>query len=405
MAGFPSRFWARLGGLAAAGVALAALAWPLAQQVEPTRLAADAPWLAVVVGRRVRGADGAAPAAHRPGPGDGDRRRLGGHDGGAGPAARRPVPRGDGGRPRDRVVVAPAGRGDAAAHVGGRAQAGRQHGGEPHLGRQRVAGPHAGVRGRAGPAERGLRRRGRRPWRRASRCSAWPCWWRTGRWPSSGPTSGRCWRPRRRGWCWWWAGWSPPWPPAPPRPPRGWPPRWWCWCSSGATRSGCTTSSSSSAPCSRVARDLPTRPDRASIERLLLDRARTFTHAGSATFEDRPPSGDSFGVPLEEGGTTRWLVVHDRSHGGETFRPAERETLRGVATLGAAGAAQRGPGRGPAPRCDPRPAHRAAVPARPAGPVGAGRRPRRPPRPLAGGRVRRPRRVQAGQRPAGPRGR
>ena len=82
-----------------------------------------------------------------------------------------------------------------------------------------------------------------------------------------------------------------------------------------------------------VARDLPSRPDRESIQRLLLDRARATTHAGSATLEDRPPTGDSFGVPLDEEATT-WLTVHDRSHAGEAFREGERETLRGLATLG-----------------------------------------------------------------------
>lgn len=82
-----------------------------------------------------------------------------------------------------------------------------------------------------------------------------------------------------------------------------------------------------------VARDLPTRPDRAGVERLLLDRAQAITHASWASLEDRAPTGTSFGVPLDDD-VPRWLVVHDRKHDGEAFRSGERETLRGLATLG-----------------------------------------------------------------------
>ena len=334
VAGFPSHFWTRLAGLAAAGVTLAVVAWPLAQRVEPARLAADAPWLAVVVAVAYAALT-VQPLLHT------DRGRATAID--AGSVVTMAA-----------LVLLPAGlflgamvaghavgwswhrRGEGMpllTSVGGRKLAGNMAVNLTSVASALLAHtlvcaavpglPNAVCAGVAVVVAEGVSLLGL-----AGLMSDRP---RT--------VVG----PHLRG-----AMASPsPWVvlvvgglvttvatrPAPAA----------AWLAAtvvvlvllGRHQVGMHDELEQQRALLAVARDLPTRPDRASIEQLLLDRARTFTHAGSATLEDGPPGGDSFGVPLEEGGTTRWLVVHDRSHGGETFRPAERETLRGVATLGA----------------------------------------------------------------------
>ena len=333
MAGFHSRYWVRLGGLAAAGVALAALAWPLAQQGEPTRLAADAPWLAVVVGVAYAALT-VQPLLHT------DRGRSTTIDAGsvvtmvalvllpaglflgamvAGHAIGWSWHRRGEGMP---LLTSVGGRklaGNVAANLTSVASALLAH----TLVCAAVPGlPNAVCAGAAVTVAEGVSLLGLallvadrplavvRPHVRAVLASPSP-------WVVL-VVGGLVTTVATR--------------PAPAA----------AWLAAtvvvlvllGRHQVGLHDELEQHRALLGVARDLPTRPDRASIERLLLDRARTSTHAGSATFEDRPPRGDSFGVPLEEGGATRWLVVHDRSHAAETFRPAERETLRGVATLG-----------------------------------------------------------------------